>query len=62
VPVAEDTVSRRERPGQRVGRVVGGLGLLWYGWLRLSFPLGLSCPSRLVRFCSILLFAGSVVL
>lgn len=29
--MAEDTVSRRERPEQRVGRVVGGLGLLWYG-------------------------------
>lgn len=28
--MAEGTVSRRERLEQRVGRVIGGLGLLWY--------------------------------
>ena len=58
--MAEDTVSRRERPGQRVGR--GSRPAFGIGWPRLSFSLGLSCPSRLVRFCGILLFVGSVVL
>ena len=62
MPVAEDTVSRRERPEQRVGRVVGVSVCFGMGWLGLSFSLGLSCPSRLVRFCGILLFVGSVVL
>jgi len=51
--VAEDTVSRRERLEQRVGRVVGGLSLLWYGLVEVELFVG---------FCGILLFAASVVL
>ena len=38
--MAEDTVSRRERPGQHVGRVVGGLGLLWYGLAEAELFIG----------------------
>ena len=54
--MAEDTVSRRERPEQRVGRIAEGLGLLWYGLAEAElfggFELSPACT----------LFAGSVVL